>query len=277
MKAILKSVLFLAVFGLFAMNAFSQPVTEKPRNSAYDQKLEEERRIIPYDHLREADVFWEKRIWRVIDAREKMNLPFVYPKEPLITILTDAIEKEGLVAYSAIDDEFNSPITVQEIMEGLNKVDTFNTVDPVTMRDTQIITVSEFNPLEVKKFRVQEVWIFDEETSTMIVRILGLAPIRDVVDVTTGEIRGESDMFWVYYPDARQTLANRYAFNPFNDAIRMSWEDIFEMRMFGSYIVKESNVYDRMIAGYKTGIDAVLESEKIKLDIFKKEHELWEF
>lgn len=277
MKAILKTPVLVLILAVIGLDAFSQPVSQKPRNSAYDQKLEDERKIIPYDHLREADVFWERRIWRIIDAREKINLPFVYPKEPLISILTNAIEKEGLVAYSAIDDEFNSPITVQEIMSGLNKVDSFWTVDPVTQRDTLIITETKFNPLEVQKFRVQEVWIFDEETSTMIVRILGLAPVRDVLDQATGEIRGESDMFWIYYPDARQIMANKYAFNPHNDAIRMSWEDIFEMRLFGSYIVKESNVYDRMIAGYKTGIDAVLESEKIKLDIFKKEHELWEF
>ncbi len=268
----------LMVVGLsLAGSALAQPLNERPRNSPYEEKLEKERKIIPYDHLREIDVFWEKRIWRVIDCREKMNLPFVYPKRPLISILMDAIEKEGLPAYSANDDEFTKQVTASEITSVLSSRDTMFTIDPLTGKDTMIISESVFDPLTVRKFRVQEVWIIDEETSTMYPRIMGIAPVRDVYDPNTGEFRGESDMFWVYYPDARQVLANANAFNPGNDAIQMSWEDIFEARLFSSYIVKESNVYDRLIESYATGIDAVLESERIKHELFKKEHELWSF
>lgn len=272
-----KFIAFFVVALTLAGSALAQPLNERPRNSPYEERLEQERKIIPYDHLREIDVFWEKRIWRVIDTREKMNLPFVYPKRPLISILMDAIEKEGLPAYSANDDEFSRQVTASEITSVLSSKDTIFTIDPLTGRDTMIITETVFNPLTVRKFRVQEVWIIDEETSTMYPRIMGVAPVRDVYDPNTGEFRGESDMFWIYYPDARQVLANANAFNPGNDAVQMSWEDIFEARLFSSYIVKESNVYDRLIESYATGIDAVLESERIKKELFKKEHELWSF
>lgn len=272
-----KFIAFFVVGLTLAGSALAQPLNERPRNSPYEEKLEQERKIIPYDHLREIDVFWEKRIWRVVDTREKMNLPFVYPKRPLISILMDAIEKEGLPAYSANDDEFSKQITASEITSVLSSKDTMFTIDPLTGRDTMIITETVFNPLTVRKFRIQEVWIIDEETSTMYPRIMGVAPVRDVYDPNTGEFRGESDMFWIYYPDARQVLANANAFNPGNDAVQMSWEDIFEARLFSSYIVKESNVYDRLIESYATGIDAVLESERIKHELFKKEHELWSF
>lgn len=273
----IKSILTLLLLIVMGFQLAAQPISEQPRNSPYEQKLEQERKIIPYDHLRESDVFWERRLWRIIDCREKINLPFIYPKRPLIQIFLEAVEKEGLPAYSSIDDEFNNQITASEILMGLNDPDTLYTVDPLTFRDTMIITTNEFDPLTVKKFKIQEVWIFDEETSTMYPRIMGIAPVRDVYDAITGDFRGESVMFWIYYPDARQLMANAFAFNPRNDAIRMSWEDIMEMRLFGSYIVKESNVYDREIESYATGIDAVLESEKIKLELFKKEHELWSF
>jgi hypothetical protein len=48
--------------------------------------------------------------------------------------------------------------------------------------------------------------------------------------------------------------------------------------MFGSYIYKEKNVYDRQISDYMlNGIDQLLEAEKIKEDIFILEHDLWEY
>lgn len=269
---------FLTLFGVLLVSGlFAQPINQGPRNSPYEQHLEQDRKILPYDHLREADVFWEKRIWRVIDTREKMNLPFVYPKRPLIEILLDAIKQEGLPAYSANNDEFTKQVTATEILSVLNSKDTMFTVDPLTGKDTMIISEQVFDPLTVRKFRIQEVWIIDKETSTMYPRIMGIAPVRDVYDQQTGAFRGESDMFWIYYPEARQILANENAYNPGNDAVQLSWEAIFEARLFSSYIVKESNVYDRSIQSYATGIDAVLESERIKEELFEKEHELWSF
>ncbi|MEM6723586.1 MAG: gliding motility protein GldN, partial [Bacteroidota bacterium] len=87
----------------------------------------------------------------------------------------------------------------------------------------------------------------------------------------------ERPLFWVYYPDAREVLARHFSFNPLNDAQRMSWEDIFELRYFASYITKESNVYDRRIQDYKAGVDILFEAEKIKNSIFNFEHDLWTF
>ena len=57
----------------------------------------------------------------------------------------------------------------------------------------------------------------------------------------------------------------------------MSFDDLFWKRMFQSYIEKESNIYDREIDTYKSGINALLESEKIKEKIFRFEHDLWSF
>jgi len=272
------TLLFTLVFAFGTILTFAQPLGDKPRDSAYDENLEEERKIIPYDFLREADVFWRKRVWRIIDCREKVNLPFVFPKEPFIMLLLDAVEKGEITVYDpAMDDEFSRVLDYSSLANTLNRVDTLWTISPFTYIDTAIITTTELDPLTFQKYRIKEDWIFDEELSTMYARIIGIAPVRDVIDPLTGEKRGESILFWVHYPSVRQLLANKFAFNPKNSAIRMSWEDIFEMRLFGSYVVKEDNEYDRQIQSYATGIDAVLESERIKLDLFKFEHELWSY
>ena len=55
----------------------------------------------------------------------------------------------------------------------------------------------------------------------------------------------------------------------------MSFDDLFWKRDFNSYIHKESNVYDRTLSPNWKGVDALLESEKIKGEMFLMEHDLW--
>ena len=41
--------------------------------------------------------------------------------------------------------------------------------------------------------------------------------------------------------------------------------------------MKESNVYDRIVKGYVRGMDALVESERIKEELFLLEHDLWHY
>lgn len=269
------TVLLTLVAGAFAGQA--QPLADPPRDGAYDEITFEERRAIPYDNLREADIFWEKRMWRVIDFKEKMNLPFAYPKLPLAQILIDLVKSGEVTAFNPLDDEFATPYTAEQVNAKLYRVDSVPIFDPNTYEETIQVIESEFDPIWVTKLWIKEDWIFDEETSTMVCRIVGIAPVRELVDENSGLVIGDEVMFWLHYPSLRDYLATKPVFNNFNDAVRLSWEDIFEMRLFSSYIIKESNVYDRTIENYATGIDAVLESERLKEKLFRFEHELWEF
>ncbi len=269
------------LFGFFliflGLQVNAQPINEKPENSPYEKHLSQERRAVPYDYVRQADVFWEKRLWRVIDCRQKMNMPFTYPKAPFMAVIMDAIRNEGLPVYSALSDDFSEQIAPSEIFDKLEGTDTIYTRDPVTLRDTMIITQQIFDPLSVKKYEVQEVWFIDKVASRMLVRIMGIAPVRDVYDVNTGEYRGQERLFWIYYPEARQILANSNAYNPYNGAIAMSWESLLEMRFFDSYIIKEENVMDRSIESYATGVDALLESKRIEDELFDREQGMWSY
>ena len=85
-------------------------------------------------------------------------------------------------------------------------------------------------------------------------------------------------LFWVKYPEARQFLASNEVFNQKNDAARLSFDDIFYKRRFNGYVVKESNVFDnRPINLYFTGIEIMMESERIEEFIFNFGHDLWEY
>lgn len=254
----------------------SDPSAGQPLDDVVSKRISEEKRLLPYDHVREADIFWEKRIWRVIDIREKMNLPFAYPERPFFSILMDGATTGEITVYSTEDDKFTSPLTPDEVASMGATIDTVITFDPETYEEQMQVVRNDINPEDVKRFRLKEVWFFDEETSTLQVRVLGIAPLIDKTD-DNGNFLYEKPMFWVYYPEARNLLSRERVFNVGNDASPITWEDLMEMRFFASYIYKESNVRDRRLQDYLTGVDLLLEADKIKQEIFNFEHDLWSY
>jgi gliding motility associated protien GldN len=252
---------------------------QEPLDGAYQKTTTKEKEVIPYDYIREADVFWAKRIWRIIDVREKMNLPFAYPQQPLIQIIHTAAKNGELTVYdpAVVDgDQFKAVLSVDDVKKLGTRTDTVMQINPVTLEEEQVIQKNDLTWNKIVKYRVKEDWIFNQETSTLIARIIGIAPIMEDYDAS-GNYRGDMTMYWVYYPDLRPILGKYEVFNPKNDAVRVSWDDLFEMRMFESYIYKESNVYDRNIQEYATGMDALLESDRVKQEMFTFEHDLWNY
>ena len=195
-----------------------------------------------------------------------------------IDVLINAGRQGDITLYHhSFGGEFETPMTQEEAQVVGRSTDTIITFDPVTFEEIIKIVHNELNWEDINTYRVKEVYFFDEETSKLDVRILGIAPIIDRTD-ENGNYLNSGPLLWTYYPEVRETLARTEAFNVDNDAARMSWEDVFEARMFSGYITKESNVYDRRIKDYKTEPMAILlESDKIKEGIFHFDHDLWTY
>lgn len=285
MKSLISLVLGLLVLGFFSpataqrpdviRTESSDPDRQTPLDGVVERTLTAEKRVLPYDPVREADYYWEKRVWRLLDVREKMNLPFKNPDARFITILLDAAKSGEIEVYD--DEAFTSPMSIEEvILKESGKPDTILRLDPETYEDVIEIVQNDLNPDDIKHFRIKEVWFFDKEASTVRVRILGIAPMREVKD-EYGNILGVQPMFWVYYPDARYMLARHLAFRTGNDSSPLTWEDVLEMRFFSSYIYKQRNVLDLGLKDIYTGVDLLLEGEKIKQEIFHFEHDLWSY
>lgn len=255
----------------------SDPLEDTYVDDIVPKRLIYETKVLPYEPVREADIPWEKRIWRIIDIREKLNLPFAFPDKPFFTVLADAAESGEVKVFS--DDEFREMLTPEDVSSQLVYMDTTVVYDPETYEEQVVITRSEINPADIKRYRIKEIWYYDEEVSRMKVRILGIAPIRDYYDEDTGAFKYEAPMFWVYYPEAREVLARYRVFNEFNDAAPITWYDLFEMRKFASYIYKQSNVQDlRLIDLYPhDGIARLYEAQKIEEQLFNWEHDLWTY
>jgi gliding motility associated protien GldN len=284
MKRISLALLTLCFLLGIQVKTNSQVFDSPPRDGIYDKVHTPNRKPIPYVPIREADVVWTKRIWRVIDLRQKINHPFYFPEKPynqwrsFTQVLLDGLKEGSITAYEVSNtDEFNTPLTYQDIMSRLNTIDSSQQQRPDPPYDWyDTVIVKEFNPIDVRQIRLKEDWFFDKQRSVQDVRIIGICPVVDDVD-DNGEYKGTKPLFWIYFPEARPLFAKTEVFNRFNDAERRTFDDLFWKRFFGSYVIKESNVYDRKISDYSTGLNALMESDRVKNDLFTFEHDLWEF
>ncbi len=262
-------------------------------DAAIDRNLVKSRTPLAYEHIREDDAWYRERVWREIDIREKMNLPFRYKAEDdngnqrFVNILLRAVRKGDVTAFDPnVDDRFTTPMTIARVGEAISgKCDSVQVIDwgkdPTGSKGIfkDSLVCREFNPDDIVKFRLKEEWVFDKESSRMYTRILGIAPIKTYVD-DAGNVLGESPLFWIYYPDLRPILSLYEVYNGKNFGARMSWEELFESRYFASYIVKSTidNPYDLFIKQYiKDDILRLLEGENIKTKIFNFEQDLWSY
>jgi gliding motility associated protien GldN len=283
----MKKIIFAIISLLsFANMAEAQGVYD---DFIYTRQAVQERKVVPWPYLREADVFWAKRITRIVDVREKQNQCMNWPKNPLSLVLYNAVKEGKLIPYK--DDSLRSVMTVEEFMGAGSDTDYVEVpIDPEDPTITRLDTVpTAFRPEDkIKRYRILEDWIFDKKESRMYVRIIAIAPQFN--PKVAGIELGEQDLCVLKYHrspddadmnDLREIFVNMEVFNRQNDAARVTFDDFFEQRLFSSYITKENNQYDNAIKDFEEFRDnkvaALLESERIKQDLFEKEHDLWEY
>ena len=265
----------IAILIILALYSFSAKAQQTPLDDITKRDIIQEKLPLAYTPINERDIFWENRIWRVIDVREKMNLPFANPNRPFFSILTEAAQKGKITLYNTETDDFSYPMSEEDLNK---KLFTSDTVEIWTEAETMELRVvsDEINPEDIKRYRVKEVWYFDSKSSVMKVRILGIAPLKEVFD-DFGNFKYEQPMFWVHYPSARNVLAKELAFTDGNQAARTSWEDLLERRQFASTIYKQSDVLNRRLEDMYSGVDRLLEADKIKQEMFNVEQDFWSY
>jgi len=257
-------------------------------DNAYDKSSVSARTPLAYEHLRADDALFAEKVWRELDLREKMNQSFRYEAQSdngsqmFIDMLLKAVNSGEVTAFQ--DDRFSIPLPVADIQQlTMGSADTTPVYDLKDMSKIikYKVTRSTFDAKSVTKLRLKEEWVFDRESSRMFCRILGIAALKTEYIPNTTKERGTSTMFWVYYPDLRPILTKYEVYNPKNmGQSRMTWEELFESRMFSSYIVKSTldNAANRNIKLYiKDPILALLEGDNIKEKIFNYEQDLWSY
>ncbi|MBI3883934.1 MAG: gliding motility protein GldN [Sphingobacteriales bacterium] len=256
---------------------------------AVDTKSIRDRVPLVYEDLRVDDAVYRHKIWREIDAREKMNLPFRYSADEnsgnqrFISILLQAIQDSAVTVFSNIDDRFTTPMTRGDVAKiiGGDEIEV-PIIDSNGIQTGVKKTRPEINLDSFYRFRIKEQVIFDKESSRLFWRILGIAPVKNII-TSQGINLGQTELFWVYYPDMRPVFAKYDVFNGKNFGSRQSWEELFESRMFTGRIIKSTmdNPFDlplKAVSGLSDNtVFQLLEGERIKEKIFNYEQDLWSY
>ncbi len=236
---------------------------------------------IPYGYVDDRDILWSKVVWEFIDLNQKINLPYYFPidtmnissqRRSLFHTLLKGM-KQGEIKDVYSDSFFTSRLTKQEIDQRLVNVREEN-----GYQDTFRI-----QPQDVAGYMIKGMWYFDKRQGELKYRLLALAPMgKDVQTLGVQEIEDEElyELFWVFFPSARDVLHDAKVFNPKNAAQPISLDHLLNARRFGSTIVKEENIYDnRAIEDYVRGnsLFQLLEANKIKENIRNREMDMWNY
>jgi len=244
---------------------------------------------IPYEYVNDRDILFQKKVWEVLPLDQKQNLVYYFPLEetvdrkPLWTILKDAIMNKKITEVYE-DDTFKGKYNTSELQGKLVRRDTTETGKEQYMLegkiDKQYIFDIEIKPIDVKEYRTMGMWYFDRNAGELKYRLLGLAPVVTDLPTKGTDYEQAVPLFWIFFPDARETLYNTYAYNEKNPAMKSSYDFLFNARKFSGTIYKTDNIYgDVNISDYvrENAMMQLLEAERVKESIRDLEDDLWNY
>lgn len=247
---------------------------------------------LPYGYIDQRDVLWAKTVWEIIDLDERMNFPLYYPidtnnigpdRRSLYDVLMKNI-KNGRIANIYTDSYFTEKRTLAEIQATLSKIDTTDAgiaqLNAGEELDLQYIDRRDITSADIEEYRVRGYWYIDKRLGELKYRLIGIAPVAPDVNFIDDENSVMVELFWVFFPEAREVLHESKAFNRLNTSMPISFDHMLNSRRFSGVIYKEDNEYgDREVRDYITdnALMQLLESERIKETIRNIEIDLWNY
>ena len=250
---------------------------------------------LPYGYTDERDILWSKTTWEIIDLDERVNFPLYYPidtnnigseRRSLYDVLVKNI-RNGNIEDVYADSYFTEKRTLGDIKASLVYTDTTDlgidqynaegTVDP------QYIRRFDLDAGDVEEWRIRGIYYVDKRQGELKYRLLGICPVANEARSKAfpdDNIDSKVELFWVWFPGARDVLHKAKAFNRKNTSQPISYDHLLNSRRFSAIIYKEDNVQgDRGVGDYinDNALMQLMEAERIKDQIRNMEIDLWNY
>jgi len=246
---------------------------------------------LAYGYVDDRDILWSKTLWETIDLDERVNFPLYYPtdtvdigsdRRSLYHVLMKNIKNGKLDAYA--DSYFTEKRNFKDLTAALSKTDTldfgYEQMNAGEAVSDEFIARRDITAAEIEEYRIKGIWYFDKRQGELKYRLLGIAPVAPDVNFIDDENPDKVELFWVWYPDAREVLHEAKVFNQRNSAQPISFDMLLNARRFNAVIYKEDNVHgDRAVKEYiaDNALFQLLEAKRIKEVIRDREQDMWAY
>ncbi len=261
-----------------------------------EQIAEDNDAPLPYGYVDDRDILWSKTVWEVIDLDERVNFPMYYPldtidigadRRSLYDVFLKNI-KNGKLKDVYVDSYFTEKRNFGDLEATLKKVDTtdlgYEQINAGEELSPEYINQRELTAADIEEYRIKGIWYFDKRQGELKYRLLGIAPVAPDVNFIDDESMDPADakveLFWVWFPSAREILHSAKVFNQRNSAQPLSFDMLLNARRFNAIIYKEDNVHgDREIRDYiaDNALFQLLEADRIKEAIRDREQDMWAY
>lgn len=304
MKTLIFSILVFTSGFFYSQNILNAKSPEEFRKLREENKykigdsiISKENTPLEYGYIEDKDILQSKVVWEIIDLNEKINQPFyhnsdglVFQNKSLYQLLINGINS-GKIKEVYDDDMFTRRLTPEEIKRRMSRVvtsewliDKMNSGEKISEQDKKAGTdVYETKSEAIKMLKMKGMWYLDRRDGQMKYRLLGIAamgPDPQTMGQKFADKEELIDLFWVFYPDARNITANAVVFNSKNLSSDITFDDILNGRRFSSVIYKTDNgMGDGVIKDYiPNDANAQLEeSERLKNEILEMENSMWNY
>lgn len=256
------------------------------------QKKSDNDKPLAYGYVHDRDILMSRTTWEIIDLAEKINFPLYFPidtanvgpeRRSLYDVLIKGIKK-GKITEVYTDSYFNTKKSFKDIKASLSRIDTTDAgreqLNAGMKISPEYIVQQDLTSQDVTQYKIKGVWYFDKRQGELKYRLLGICPVTPDVYTMNTEDPDYIELFWVFFPDARETLFRATAFNEKNSSMPITFDQILNSRRFNSMIYREENVYgDRDIKDYMrdNAQSQLLESDRVKDKIRSFEQDMWNY
>ena len=257
-----------------------------------EQKALDNDKPLEYGYVEDRDIMWSKMTWEIVDLDERANFPLYYPidtnnigsnRRSLFDVLMKSVAK-GKIENIYDDSYFTAKRTLKDIGDAMTLIDTtdlgYEQYNAEGIVDAQYISRRDITAADITEYHIKGLWYFDKRQGELKYRLLGISPVAPDVNFMDSDEPDMVELFWIWFPDAREALHEAKAFNNRNSAIPASFDHMLNARRFSGVIYKEENVYgDRKIVDYmsENSLMQLLESDRVKEKVRDFEQDMWAY
>jgi gliding motility associated protien GldN len=311
---LIHSLLIIAVSAVFAQNEVLPFFEKSGKVAIQTEEMKSLSDTIAIVNHRRDDIVWSRIVYRIIDMREKQNSQLYFPITPtvkyknLLRVILEATVNDTLKGYEKKDEDIQpawnkAPICKEKFADFFIDCDWDSAEqkirktplvknDPITNKP--IVNDYAFGSYSANslKYVIQEIVFFNKHYSKMYSKVIAIAPYfsKNEINLTklnTGGIAKTDEGIWNYfqssvvcwflYDELRPYIVKELIVPNGNENQRMTFDDFFSQRLFYSYLLGDSNMFDKMLLQtYSDPVSIRREQQRIEYELMNIEQDIWE-